>query len=441
MRPIVRVENLGKQYKIGAPRSPHGSLRDALTGVFRSPLKSLRRASGSKEETMWALQDVSFEVEPGEVVGIIGRNGAGKSTLLKLLSRITEPSTGRIELYGRVASLLEVGTGFNPELTGRENIYLNGAILGMSRAEIRRNFEEIVDFSEVERFIDTPVKHYSSGMYMRLAFAIAAHLEPEILIVDEVLSVGDASFQKKCLNKMEDVGQEGRTVLFVSHDVSAVTRLCPRSILLDGGKVSRDGPSEEVVGAYLGSDKGTTAEREWPNLDEAPGSEVARLRAVRVCDEDGRVADVADIRRPVALEVEYQVLRSVSMLTPVFRLYNEEGNCVFTTRDPDPAWRGRPRSKGNYVSTAMIPGNLLAEGTLFVSVALATAASPVVVHYHERDAVAFQVVDSFEGDSARGDFTAPIPGVVRPLLKWNTRFDETLSGSSELTGERSVPRK
>jgi lipopolysaccharide transport system ATP-binding protein len=253
MRPIVRVENLGKRYKIGAPQSSHGTLRDALNSAFRTPLKRLRRAAGTKEETMWALQEVSFEVEPGEIIGIIGRNGAGKSTLLKLLSRITEPTTGRIELYGRVASLLEVGTGFNMELTGRENIYLNGAILGMSRAEIDRNFDEIVAFSEVERFIDTPVKHYSSGMYMRLAFAIAAHLEPEILIVDEVLAVGDAAFQQKSLGKMGEVSKQGRTVFFVSHNIQAIASLCTRCLWIDDGTLVQDGDAAQVTAAYQAS--------------------------------------------------------------------------------------------------------------------------------------------------------------------------------------------
>jgi lipopolysaccharide transport system ATP-binding protein len=293
----------------------------------------------------------------------------------------------------------------------------------MKQAEIKRKFDEIVDFAEIEKYLDTPVKHYSSGMHMRLAFAVAAHLEPEILIVDEVLAVGDAKFQKKCLNKMQDVGSEGRTVLFVSHDMSAVTRLCQRTILLDGGRVSTDGPSDQVVNAYLSSGFGTTAAREWSDLEEAPGSDVARLCAVRIIGEGGRVIGTIDIRRPVGLEVEYQVLKPGTAFTPVFRLYNEEGVCVFTTRDTDLSWRGKPRPEGRYVSTAWIPGNLLAEGTLFVATALATPASPVIVHYLERDAVAFQVVDSMDGDSARGDFTNPIPGVVRPFLRWSTRSE------------------
>ena len=257
----LRVEDLSKQYRIGGNREAYKTLRDTFTDVvvssFRRAGKLLRgrsRRAAELGETFWALKDVSFEIKRGEVVGIIGYNGAGKSTLLKILSRITEPTEGYADIYGRVGSLLEVGTGFHPELTGRENLYLNGAILGMKRAEIARKFDEIVAFAEIERFIDTPVKHYSSGMYMRLAFAVAAHLEPEILLVDEVLAVGDARFQKKCFNKMQDVGQQGRTVLFVSHNMPAITRLCQRAILLDGGRVLQDGPSHQVVSAYLNSE-------------------------------------------------------------------------------------------------------------------------------------------------------------------------------------------
>ena len=229
MKPVIQAERVSKQYRIGTREVAYETLRESIMEAARSPLKRLRRRNGeSSNDTIWALEDVSFEVTPGEVVGIVGRNGAGKSTLLKILSRITEPTSGRIELYGRVASLLEVGTGFHPELTGRENIFLNGAILGMKKAEIDRKFDQIVDFAEIERFIDTPVKRYSTGMYMRLAFAVAAHLEPEILLIDEVLAVGDAAFQKKCLGKLGNVAKGGRTVLFVSHNLQAVADLCSR---------------------------------------------------------------------------------------------------------------------------------------------------------------------------------------------------------------------
>ena len=389
-----------------------------------------------RSDEIWALKDVSFEIRPGEVVGVIGRNGAGKSTLLKILSRITEPTEGHAEIRGRVRSLLEVGTGFHAELTGRENIYLNGAILGMKEAEINRKFDEIVAFAEVEKFIDTQVKHYSSGMYVRLAFAVAAHVEPEILLVDEVLAVGDARFQRKCLNKMQDVGRQGRTVLFVSHNMPAVTRLCPRTVLIDAGKVLQDGPSYQVVGAYLGSDVGTTAARAWPDLREAPGNDIVRLRAVRVRTEDGRITDAIDIRRPVGIDMEFEVFKPGHVLIPNFHFFNEEGVYVFVASDHDPAWAQRRRPPGQYVCTAWIPGNFLAEGSLIVGAAIITT-NPVIVHVYERDAVAFQIIDSMDGDSARGDYAGPMPGVVRPLLKWATQFSP---GSPEMSDLRIQER-
>jgi lipopolysaccharide transport system ATP-binding protein len=421
MKPIIRVMDVGKQYRIGSPQSSYVTLRETLASLASAPLRRWARESSSVQETFWALQGVNFEVSPGEVVGIIGRNGAGKSTLLKLLSRITEPTTGRIELYGRIGSLLEVGTGFHPELSGRENIYLNGAILGMARAEITRKFDEIVAFAEVEKFIDTPVKHFSSGMYMRLAFAVAAHLEPEILLVDEVLAVGDGRFQRKCLDKMQDVGRQGRTVLFVSHNMSAITRLCPRTILLDAGQVNSDGQSSQVVGAYLSSGLGTTAVRVWPDLNTAPGNDIVRLCAVRVCTEDGIFSDALDIRRPIGIEMEYEVLQSGHVLTPNYHFYNEEGVYAFVASETDPARAGGARSVGRYVSTAWIPGNFLSEGTLFVGAAMSTM-DPIVVHFYERDAVAFQIIDTMDGDSARGEYAGPMPGVVRPLLRWSSRM-------------------
>lgn len=422
----IRAENLSKQYRIGGPQARYRTIRESLVEAVQTPFRRLSsvvrgQSSVLSTETIWALKDVSFEVHRGEVVGIIGRNGSGKTTLLKVLSRITEPTEGRAEVHGRVGSLLEVGTGFHPELTGRDNIYLNGAILGMKKAEIEHKFDEIVAFAEIEKFLDTPVKHYSSGMYVRLAFAVAAHLEPEILLVDEVLAVGDASFQKKCLNKMQDVGQEGRTVLFVSHNMPAITRLCPRTVLLDEGKIVRDGSSHQVVSAYLGSGLGTTAAREWPDGSKAPGNDIVHLRAVRVRTEDGRVTDAVDIRQPVGIEMEFEVLKPGYVLVPNYHFFNEEGVYVFVTSDHDPAWRRRPRPAGRYVSTAWIPGNFLSEGSIIVGAAISTM-DPVIVHFYERDAVAFQVIDSLDGDSARGDYAGPMPGVVRPLLRWTTQF-------------------
>lgn len=426
----IHVENLSKLYKIGAKQGSYKTLREGLTDGFKSlfhrnggaPSVSGHRSSvTSDSNTIWALKDISFEVKHGEVIGIIGRNGAGKSTLLKVLSRITEPTRGAVHIRGRVGSLLEVGTGFHPELTGRENICLNGAILGMKRTEINRNFDEIVAFAGIEKFIDTPVKHYSSGMYLRLAFAVAAHLEPEILMVDEVLAVGDAVFRKKCLNKMQDVGKDGRTVLFVSHDMAAISRLCERTILLDNSHLLRDGPSQKVVSAYLNSSFGTRAARNWTDSTVAPGNDVVRLRGVRIRSPEGEVMDAVDIRQPVGIEIEYEVLRAGYVLCPHFTLYNEDGIRVFASFDLDPAWRQRVRLAGHYVSIGWIPGNLLAEGTMFVGPAIRSE-GPQVIHFYERGAVAFQVIDSLEGDSARGDIPEKIGGVVRPLLQWETQF-------------------
>ena len=423
MRPIIKVENLSKQYRIGARRrARYGTLRESISEAVSTPLKRLRRNGNSAaEDSIWALKDVSFDVMPGEVLGIIGRNGAGKSTLLKVLSRITEPTAGAVDLYGRVSSLLEVGTGFHPELTGRENIYLNGAILGMRKAEIDRSFDEIVAFAEVEKFIDTPVKRYSSGMYMRLAFGIAAHLEPDILLVDEVLAVGDAAFQKKCLGKMKDIGRHGRTVLFVSHNMHAVTRICPRTILLDEGKIIDDGSSHEVVTTYLQSGRGTSARCEWDDLSKAPGNEIVRLRSVSVCTENGGSAEAVDIRHPVGIKMVYEVLQDGSVLIPNYHFFNDEGVYAFILHDFSPEWRHRPRPAGLYESTAWIPGNFLSEGTLIVGVAISSY-KPFTIHFYERDAISFHVVDSMDGDSARGDYAGPIPGVIRPVVNWTTQI-------------------
>lgn len=423
MNPIIKVENLSKQYRIGARQAQYASLRDTFAEAVKAPFKGLQHNGAVADETIWALKDVSFEVQPGEVVGIIGRNGAGKSTLLKILSRIAEPTTGRVQLYGRVGSLLEVGTGFHPDLTGRENIFLNGAILGMSRAEMARKFDEIVAFSEIEKFIDTPVKWYSSGMYLRLAFSVAAHLDPEILMMDEVLAVGDASFQQKCTNKMQDIRRQGRTILFVSHSMPAITRLCERAIFLSEGVVLSDGPAHQIASAYLSSTLTTTPKREWRDLSEAPGNEIARLREARVCTEDGLTTDTIDIRKPVGIEMEYEVLTPGYVLVPNYHFYNEDGVCAFITRELDSEWCHKPRPVGIFRSTAWIPGNFLSEGTMIVGVALSSTHEPLIIHFYERDAVAFQVIDSLDGDSARGNYTGHMPGAVRPVLRWTTRFD------------------
>jgi lipopolysaccharide transport system ATP-binding protein len=419
-QPAIQIEGIGKKYRLG-PRESYRSLRESLVRIGSAPARLMSRLAGKGpvDEVFWALRDVSFSVQPGEIVGIIGRNGAGKSTLLKILSRITNPTEGRVTLRGRVGSLLEVGTGFHPELTGRENIFLNGAILGMRRKETQERFDEIVAFAEVEQFLDTAVKHYSSGMYMRLAFAVAAHLEPEILLVDEVLAVGDASFQKKCLNKMESVSRHGRTIFFVSHNMTSITRLCGRAIMLENGRVFQDGAAAAVVTTYLRSGLGTTAARVWSDPARAPGNSIARLKSVRARTESGDTADSFDIRRPIGLEMEYEVVTAGQVLIPNFHIYNEDGVCVCIVHDLSAEWRGTPRQTGRYRSVAWFPGNLLAEGMFTVRTALSTH-DPLAVHFNEPDAVAFSIVDSLDGDSARGDYAGPMPGIVRPLLSWDT---------------------
>lgn len=427
----IKVESLSKQYKIKVEKSStndgfadHGR---QFSARFAQTLKNLWRfisrqtRSDLCTETIWSLKDVSFDIKAGEVVGIIGRNGAGKSTLLKILSRVTDPTSGRAEIYGRVGTLLEVGTGFHPELTGRDNIYLSGSILGMTKSDIDKKFDKIVEFAGIGKFVDTPVKRYSSGMYVRLAFAVGAHLEPEILIVDEVLAVGDSQFQKKCLDKMKDIGEHGRTVLFVSHNLQAVTRLCERVIMLENGRIVHDGPSHEVVKTYLTSGLGVSPSREWPDPLKAPGGDVARIRAARVKTEDGQISGALDIRRPFILEMEYEVLKSGYVLWPNYNLYSESGDLIFVTGDVDPEWKRRPRPAGYYRSCVEVPGNLMTEGTVFVGCHCMTFA-PDTVQFGAPEAVAFQIIDSQEGNSALGDYAGKMPGAVRPLLKWRTEL-------------------
>ena len=414
----IEVENLSKRYFLGGERN--NSLRDAVMSFVRKP--SLGR--GKKE--LWALKDLNLTVSDGETVGIIGHNGAGKSTLLKILSRITKPTSGEVTIHGRVGSLLEVGTGFHNELSGRENIFLNGAILGMQKREIEKNFDEIVHFAEIEEFIDTPVKFYSSGMYMRLAFAVAAHLEPEILIVDEVLAVGDISFQKRCLNKMKDVSQSGRTVLFVSHDMSAITRICSRAIAINHGKVVSDGTATEVVRQYLSSNWGMSADRIFEIDEKDSSSDAVRLKRVRIVNEAGETSGSFDIRRPIGIEATYEVLKEGQILLPNFQVYNQDRIHLFTIQDVSPEWGRKEKCIGEYRSISKIPGNLMAEGSFFVNVAIVTYLPKMIVHFNALEAVSFDVSDPMTGDTARGDYAGRMEGAVRPLVNWETEYKANL---------------
>ena len=436
---VIKVEGLHKRYRIGLKEEMHDSFLGATLNFLKNPLNNYRKYRSlyqfddikpdqrtplnyNSDNVIWALRDISFKVKKGEVLGVIGNNGAGKTTLLKVLSKITTPSYGRAEIHGKISSLLEVGTGFHPELTGRENIYLNGTILGMRKVEIDRKFSEIVEFSGVEKFLDTPVKRYSVGMKIRLGFSVAAFLEPDILVIDEVLAVGDSDFQKKCLNKMETVGKHGRTVLFVSHNMQMISRLCSRAILLEKGQIRDDGPADKVVASYLTSGVAGFSERTWKNKDEAPGGDVACLLAVRVKDENGQVLQSFDIREPIGIEMEYEVFKSDYLLLPHYNIFNEEGGWVFTTIDTDPKWRGR-RPAGKYKATAWIPGNFLSEGLLFVQSSLFTL-EPTTTQFEPRDVISFQVVDSLEGNTARGDWPGSMKGAVRPLLNWTNDYEK-----------------
>ena len=424
----IRAERLAKKYTINVGNVSADSLSEGITMAVQRLFGKLRRSTGSStsRQEIWPLKDASFDIKRGEIVGVIGRNGAGKSTLLKILSRITEPTSGRAEIHGRVGTLLEIGTGFHPELTGRDNIYLSGIILGMKKSDINKKFDEIVEFAGISQFMDTPVKRYSSGMYVRLAFAVGAHLESEVLIVDEVLAVGDLQFQQKCLDKMHQIGDQGRTVIFVSHNMQAVTRLCRRVLLLNRGRLVADGPASEVVSAYLHGGAGSGCERTWNEQQEAPGDSTVRLRGLRVKNASGELSSALDIRQEIAIEMEFDVLEPEWVLTPAMVLTNGEGLDLFETFDLDPQWRSKPRPVGRYVSTVRIPGNFLSEGTFFVSPAC-FAVSPHKVQFYEREAVAFQVIDRMEGDSMRGDHPGEMIGVIRPQLRWTTLIHPKMS--------------
>jgi lipopolysaccharide transport system ATP-binding protein len=416
MATAIVVESLSKQYELGQLQASYNTLRDTIANGFHR-LRS-HDFHHVPREKIWALDDVSFGVEEGEVLGIIGRNGAGKSTLLKVLTRITTPTKGRAEIRGRVGSLLEVGTGFHPELTGRENVYLNGAILGMRRREITRKFDDIVEFSGIGKFIDTPVKRYSSGMYVRLAFSVAAHLEPEILLVDEVLAVGDAEFQRRCLGRMEDYSASGRTVLFVSHNMQAMAQLCDRVVWFDNGRIVKDGDSTQIVAEYLQSGLGIKARQAWPDVESAPGNDVVRLVELRVIDQEGELVDAIDVRSPVGIEVTFTVLRDAVPIFPKLKVVDGRGETAFNALDTGRDWLD-PSPPGTYVSIAWIPGDLLNEGLFTVHASICSAAAPKPL-VHVNGAVSFHAHDHAEGDSSRGLYGGQWQGPLRPLLEWQT---------------------
>src|SRR5918911_1444289 len=425
----IRVEGLSKKYQLGAHAQPYNTLRASLVDVAAAPLRAASRLSrrpstegeGGRRPEFWALKDVSFDVRQGEVLGIIGRNGAGKSTLLKLLSQITAPTRGCIKMKGRVASLLEVGTGFHPDLTGRENVFLNGAILGMARADITRKFDEIVAFAEVEKFIDTPVKHYSSGMYLRLAFAVAAHLEPEILVVDEVLAVGDAAFQKKCVGKMGSVAHAGRTVLFVSHNMPAIRSLCHKAILLQAGRQAMSGSAASVVESYLAAGAEAPSERVWRDVQSAPGNAKARVHAVRVRDASGDLAMQIDIDSQMTIEVEYWTLVLNTTLNVTLSLFTADGTYVLSSLSmTDTAWYQRPHLTGLFRSRCTIPAQLLNQGRYTVTVLLVENGCTIIAQLDE-----VVSIDLTDPGAHRGGYFGHWHGVIRPTLTWTTKHLHT----------------
>jgi lipopolysaccharide transport system ATP-binding protein len=422
---VIKVENLSKQYRIGAREAGYRTFREILVDSAKAPFQKIARLFNRQlsnvirqsEETIWALRNVSFEVKRGEVVGIIGRNGAGKSTLLKILSKITEPTEGRVELRGRIGSLLEVGTGFHPELTGHENVYLYGAILGMNRWEITRKFDEIIAFAELEKFIDTPVKRYSSGMYMRLAFAVAAHLEPEILLVDEVLAVGDAAFQKKCLGKMGEVSKEGRTVLFVSHNMGAIQSLCGTAFQLEKGYIASSGEAHSVVSAYLHSLIGMGSEMTWPEVF-APGNDEIKLTGIRITDEEGSSHGVFSSNKDIFVEVTFIAKAIHSALCVGFDILSSEGNVVARSYQTDSAPPDWPVLKiGENRWRCSIPKGLLNGGVYYIA--------PRIGMHNMYWIVNMDAVVRFEVllDHGLSPFWNVLdktnrPGVIAPIFRW-----------------------
>ncbi|MBN8766979.1 MAG: ATP-binding cassette domain-containing protein [Thiobacillus sp.] len=422
MTSVIVAENLSKKYIIDHQRKErYTALRDVLAdGAKRAVSKWFRprtERDDPEHEEFWALRDVGFEIHQGDRVGIIGRNGAGKSTLLKILSRITEPTSGKVSIKGHVASLLEVGTGFHPELTGRENIYLNGAILGMSKADIAAKFDEIVTFAEVEKFLDTPVKRYSSGMYVRLAFAVAAHLDPEIFIVDEVLAVGDAQFQKKCMGKMRERHEE-RTILFVSHNLNAVRALCNKALLMENGKVAAFGDTVEIIEKYMeGLDEQGEMSREWPDASYAPQNSISALSKVSLCDASGGPLQETFTNTQLNIQIRFVVKVPGSTVGITLILYDSQGNCVFSSiNNNDSEWYGKPMPIGTYVTTCQIPKNYFNDGWFSISINMfgKNYSEPKI----ENDILRFHIQDSSE---IRGDYHGEYCGCVRPCLGWDTQ--------------------
>ncbi len=404
MKPILEIKGISKKYRIHGNIQPYLSLRESIFSFLKP---------SARKEDFWALKDVSFDVMAGDTIGVVGKNGAGKSTLLKILSRITPPTSGSILSRGRIASLLEVGTGFHSELSGRENIYMNGSILGMRRAEINKNFDAIVDFAGVDKFIDTPLKHYSSGMQLRLAFAVAAFLENEILIIDEVLAVGDAEFQKKCIGKMNDVSKNGRTLLFVSHNMSALSSLCSKSIFIQKGQLKSIGETNQIVSEYLSQENTTNTSITWEQ-NERPGDNVAKINSARLIDENLNTIEFLEIHRKVGVEFVYEIFEKGFMPLPNVHVRTFLQEYAFSSLQNEDE---KLSSVGLHKSIAWIPANTLNDQVYSISIGL-TSILPFTVHFHAADVLLLNTVEDMT--RRRHDYTQKIPGILRPELLWET---------------------
>ena len=426
----ISVHNLSKEFRLVRGRTKYRTMRE---------LFSPRRNKGPAKRiaSYRVLHDVSFEARPGDVIGILGRNGAGKSTLLKILARILRPTSGRAETVGRVGALLEVGSGFHGELTGRENIFLNGALLGMKHREIVGKLDQIIEFSGVEHYIDQPVKYFSSGMHMRLAFSVAAHIEPEILLIDEVLAVGDAEFQKKCLQKIERVGQNGQTVLFVSHNLDAVLRLCNHAMIIEHGELLESGSVHDVAASYMKLRDANQGESDYSIGDACPGDDVARLRFIRVRSHDGRTLNEVPVGEEFGIDMEFDVLTGPAAVFPVFSISNRWGTQVLWATDAGTEWHGRPRPSGTYRTTTWIPGNFLPAGPMRVTAAMYSL-GPRIQHFCEPDAVGFEMVEPDDSQSARGRFSDSVEAATIPRLQWDVEYSRYAKHTLDQTIEPSL---
>jgi len=415
---MINVENISKKYRLGSYRSNAATLREAISGLTRRPFEK-------KEHTkeFYALKNINFQINRGETVGLIGRNGTGKTTLLKILSQITYPTDGRAELFGRVGSLLEVGAGFNNDLTGRENVYLNGSMLGMPHREITRKFDDIIAFADLEKFIDMPVKHYSSGMFMRLAFAVAAHVEPEILLLDEVLAVGDFEFQKRCAEKIEQLARSGHTIMLVSHDLSRIEKYCQRAIWLEGGRIKMDDKAENVTRALVKSAADYSACIEWEDEIIEYESPFVRLRRIQIVGKDRQPIKQIDLTKSFGVEIKFDVLTDEHLIVPRLDFTDGLNNLIFCAFEVDSEWHHKNRRRGQHTCTAWLPANLFGDGQIGIGVSIFSF-RPWTIHFEASNLLRVDIVSGSAKLTARGHFEGNIPGLIRPLLNWTTEYDK-----------------